>query len=164
MSRRLCKKTEGAGFPFQIEIFAFPKYTVGSSPAPDLYKAARKCGLHQGPWLPKCPRWHDRARADSRQTGLKSSSPRNRRGWPDVIFLLPQHTLAGTSARGKFPMEGDRISQVRAELTRLFDEQVEFFRRRAQQQPSPAEQREYQERRERIRQLFEELRGLRKAA
>jgi hypothetical protein len=61
-------------------------------------------------------------------------------------------------------MEGDRISQVRAELTRLFDEQVEFFRRRAQQQPSPAEQREYQERRERIRQLFEELRGLRKAA
>ncbi len=57
-------------------------------------------------------------------------------------------------------MEGDRISQVRAELTRLFDEQVEFFRRRAQQ----PELREYQERRERIRQLFEELRGLREAA
>ncbi len=80
------------------------------------------------------------------------------------FFCSPQHTLAGTSARGKFPMEGDRISQVRAELTRLFDEQVEFFRRRAQQQPTPAELREYQERRERIRQLFEELRGLREAA
>ena len=39
------------------------------------------------------------------------------------FFCSPQHTLAGTSARGKFPMEGDRISQVRAELTRLFDEQ-----------------------------------------
>ena len=51
-------------------------------------------------------------------------------------------------------MEGDRISQVRAELTRLFDEQVEFFRRRAQQQPTPAELREYQERRERIRQYL----------
>jgi sugar (pentulose or hexulose) kinase len=50
---------------------------------------------------------------------------------------------------------------VRAELTRLFDEQVEFFRRRAQQQPNPADLREYQERRERIRQLFAELRGLR---
>jgi len=82
----------------------------------------------------------------------------------DAIVLLPQHTFASTSARGKFPMEGDRISQVRAELTRLFDEQVEFFRRRAQQQPTPAELREYQERRERIRQLFEELRGLREAA
>ncbi len=35
-------------------------------------------------------------------------------------------------------MEGDRISQVRAELTRLFDEQVEFFRRRAQQQDGSA--------------------------
>src|SRR5438128_3541549 len=44
----------------------------------------------------------------------------------------------GVSSRWK----GDRISQVRAELARLFDEQVEFFRRRAQQQPSPAEQRE----------------------
>ena len=54
-----------------------------------------------------------------------------------------------------------RVSQVRAELTRLFDEQVEFFRRRAQQQPNPADLREYQERRERIRQLFAELRGLR---
>jgi len=40
MSRRLCKKTEGAGFPFQIEIFAFTKHTVGSSLAPDLYKTA----------------------------------------------------------------------------------------------------------------------------
>jgi len=40
MSRRLFKKTEGVGFPFQIEIFAFTKHTVGSSPAPDLYKAA----------------------------------------------------------------------------------------------------------------------------
>jgi hypothetical protein len=60
-------------------------------------------------------------------------------------------------------MEGDRISQVRAELARLFDEQVDFFRRRAQQQPSPVELREYQERRDRIRQLFRELRGLRAA-
>ena len=33
------------------------------------------------------------------------------------FFCSPQHTLAGTSARGKFPMEGDRISQVTAELT-----------------------------------------------
>jgi len=46
MSRRLCKKTEGAGFPFQIEIFAFTKHTVGSSLAPDLYKTAWKCGSH----------------------------------------------------------------------------------------------------------------------
>jgi len=40
MSCRLCKKTEGAGFPFQIEIFAFTKHTVGPSLAPDLYKTA----------------------------------------------------------------------------------------------------------------------------
>ncbi len=46
MSCRLCKKTEGAGFPFQIEIFAFTKHTVGPSLAPDLYKAAWKCGSH----------------------------------------------------------------------------------------------------------------------
>ena len=29
MSRRLFKKTEGVGFPFQIEIFAFTKHTMG---------------------------------------------------------------------------------------------------------------------------------------
>jgi hypothetical protein len=33
------------------EIFAFTKHTVGSSPAPHLYKAARECGSHQGPRL-----------------------------------------------------------------------------------------------------------------
>lgn len=36
------------------------------------------------------------------RTGLKSSSPRNRRDGR-IPFFLPQHTLAGTSARGKFP-------------------------------------------------------------
>src|SRR5438094_649662 len=35
--------------------------------------------------------------------------------------------IAGISTRGKFPMEGPQVSQVRAELARLFDERIKFF-------------------------------------
>jgi hypothetical protein len=54
-------------------------------------------------------------------------------------------------------MEGRQILSTEA-LVRLFDEQIKFSRRRTQQQPSPAELREWQERQERMRQLFVELR------
>src|SRR5438876_11947968 len=35
--------------------------------------------------------------------------------------------IAGISTRGSSRWEGDRISQVRAELARLFDERIKFF-------------------------------------
>jgi hypothetical protein len=61
-------------------------------------------------------------------------------------------------------MERDRISQMKIELTRLFEEQVEFFRKRSLGELAPIEQRHYEKRRERIRQLFAELYGMRKVA
>ena len=61
-------------------------------------------------------------------------------------------------------MERDRISQMKIELTRLFEEQVEFFRKRRFGQLVPVEHRQYEKRRERIRQLFAELSGMRKVA
>ena len=61
-------------------------------------------------------------------------------------------------------MERDRISQMKIELTRLFEEQVEFFRKRNLGELAPIEHRQYEQRRERIRQLFAELSGMRKVA
>src|SRR5207247_3970527 len=88
MSRRLFKKTEGVGFPFQIEIFAFTKHTVGRvrrrtstkqrgsadriiySIFPPPACAGKDPGgkPSQCPgWVLGCapyvPNWHDRARA-----------------------------------------------------------------------------------------------------
>ena len=61
-------------------------------------------------------------------------------------------------------MAAERISRIRIELTHLFEQQVDYFRRRNVGELSPAERREYDMRRERIRQLFAELSGLSKAA
>jgi hypothetical protein len=61
-------------------------------------------------------------------------------------------------------MERDRISQIKVELTRLFEEQVEFFRKRSLGELARFEHHKYEERRERIRHLFAELYGMRKAA
>ena len=54
-------------------------------------------------------------------------------------------------------MERDRISQIKVELTRLFEEQVEFFRKHSLGGLAPVEHHNYDKRRERIRQLFAEL-------
>jgi hypothetical protein len=61
-------------------------------------------------------------------------------------------------------MERDRISEMKVELTRLFEEQVEFFRKRTLGEIAPVEHHKYEKRRERIRQLFAELSGMRKVA
>jgi len=61
-------------------------------------------------------------------------------------------------------MATQRISQIKPELTHLFEQQVEYFRKRTVGALSPADRREYDKRRERIQQLFAELTGLRKAA
>ena len=54
-------------------------------------------------------------------------------------------------------MEPERISRIKVELARLFEQQVEYFRKRGPGEPAPAEQREYEQTCERIRQLFAEL-------
>ena len=56
------------------------------------------------------------------------------------------------------------LSQIKVELTRLFEEQVEFFRKRSVGELAPIECHKYEKRRERIRQLFAELSGMRKVA
>jgi hypothetical protein len=61
-------------------------------------------------------------------------------------------------------MERDRISQIKVELTRLFEEQVEFFRKRSRGEGAPVEHHKYEKRRELIQQLFGELSGMRKVA
>jgi len=61
-------------------------------------------------------------------------------------------------------METARNSRIKIDLAQLFEQQVEFFRRRTLGETTPAEQRDYEKRRERIRQLFDELSRLTKAA
>ncbi|PYX13581.1 MAG: hypothetical protein DMG84_18560, partial [Acidobacteria bacterium] len=61
-------------------------------------------------------------------------------------------------------MDSGRISRIKAEIDQLFKQQVDFFRESACEAPTAAELREYEERRERIRDLFAELMGLRRAA
>jgi hypothetical protein len=58
----------------------------------------------------------------------------------------------------------EKTSRIKVELTHLFEQQVEYFRKCNVGEPSPAERREYAKRRERIQHLFAELTGLRKAA
>jgi hypothetical protein len=60
-------------------------------------------------------------------------------------------------------MASEKISRIKIELTHLFEQQVEYFRKRSVGEPT-AERREYEKRRERIRQLFAELSGLKKVA
>jgi hypothetical protein len=55
-------------------------------------------------------------------------------------------------------------SRIKVELTHLFKQQVQYFGKCNVGKRSPAEQREYQKRRERIQQIFAGLSGLRKAA
>jgi len=61
-------------------------------------------------------------------------------------------------------METARTAGIKIDLAQLFEQQVEFFRRRTPGETTPAEQRDYEKRRERIRQLFAELGRLTKAA
>jgi len=61
-------------------------------------------------------------------------------------------------------MNDIELSQIRVELTRLFEEQVEFFRKRSLGELATIEHHQYEKRRERIRQLFAELNGMRKVA
>jgi len=60
-------------------------------------------------------------------------------------------------------METARTGRIKIDLAQLFEQQVEFFRRRTLGETTPAEQREYEKRRERIRQLFAEVGRLTKA-
>jgi hypothetical protein len=62
------------------------------------------------------------------------------------------------------PMNDLELSQIKVELTRLFEEQVEFFRKCSLGEFTPIEHHKYERRRERIRQLFAELYGTRKVA
>jgi hypothetical protein len=62
------------------------------------------------------------------------------------------------------PMNDLELSQIRVELTRLFEEQVEFFRKHSLGELPPVEHYKYENRRERIRELFAELYGMRKVA
>ncbi len=54
---------------------------------------------------------------------------------------------------------GDRASEISSELLRLFNQQAEFFRKGVR--VIPEELREYEKRRERVRELFAELSQLR---
>jgi len=56
------------------------------------------------------------------------------------------------------------LSQIKVELTRLFEEQVDFFRNRRLGKLAPVEHHKYEKRRERIQHLFAELNGIRKVA
>ena len=56
------------------------------------------------------------------------------------------------------------LSQIRVKLTRLFEEQVEFFKKRSLGEQAPVEHYKYEKRREHILQLFAELSGMRKVA
>ncbi len=62
------------------------------------------------------------------------------------------------------PMNDLELSQIKVELTRLFEEQVEFFRKCSLGELAPVEDYNYEKRRERIQQLFAELSGMRKSA
>jgi hypothetical protein len=61
-------------------------------------------------------------------------------------------------------METGRTARIKIDLAQLFEQQVEFFRRHTLGETTPAEQRNYEKRRERIRQLFAELGRSTKAA
>jgi hypothetical protein len=58
----------------------------------------------------------------------------------------------------------DRVSQLRDEVVRLFNEQTEFFRKGARAKHAEIEVTEYEKRRERIRRLFAELAELQEVA
>jgi len=51
-------------------------------------------------------------------------------------------------------MAREGISRIKIELTRLFEQQVERFRKRNISDSSPAERRGYQKRRERVLKIF----------
>ena len=74
------------------------------------------------------------------------------------------HYTSSERHGGQSRMERDSISQIKVELSRLFEEQVEFFRKRSLGELAPVEHHKYEKRRERIRQLFAELYGMRKVA
>jgi len=76
--------------------------------------------------------------------------------------LLPNY--ASSEHQEGHAMNDIELSQIRVELTRLFEEQVEFFRKRSLAELAPVEHYKYEKRREHIRQLFAELSGMRKVA
>jgi hypothetical protein len=60
--------------------------------------------------------------------------------------------------------QNERISQIGNELARLLAQQTEFFKKGARAKYTPEELREYEESRDRVRELFAELERLTKAA
>jgi hypothetical protein len=58
---------------------------------------------------------------------------------------------------------GDK-AQISTELSRLLAQQTEFVQKTALAEPTPAELEEFERSRDRVRELFVELEGLRKAA
>ncbi len=66
--------------------------------------------------------------------------------------------------RDYLPDENDRISQIRNEIARLFYEQAEFFKKGARGSHTPAEIRDYEARRQRLREVFAELSQLKQTA
>jgi hypothetical protein len=58
----------------------------------------------------------------------------------------------------------DRVSRLKDEVARLFNEQTEFFRKGARAKHTEIEVTEYEKRRERIRRLFAELAELQEVA
>ena len=61
-------------------------------------------------------------------------------------------------------MNGERRKQISDELSRLFSEQTEFFKKGTLRSHTPDELFKYEKIRERVRELFAELERLRKAA
>ena len=61
-------------------------------------------------------------------------------------------------------MDEKRRKQIGEELSRLLAEQTEFFKKGTLRSHSPDELFKYERSRERVRELFAELAGLRKAA
>jgi len=58
-------------------------------------------------------------------------------------FSAPPAHVCEHSARGKFPMEGDRISQSEGRTDSTFREQVGVFSKTCSTAANPAELREY---------------------
>jgi hypothetical protein len=67
-------------------------------------------------------------------------------------------------SRQDIPRHEERMSEIRRELGRNSTQQTEFLRKGAQAGHTVGDLHEYEESRERVRELFAELERLRKAA
>ena len=74
--------------------------------------------------------------------------------------VLQWHKVAVVT-KWDIPRHEERVAEIRRELGRLLTQQTEFFRKRAH---TTEERREYEESRQRVRELFNELERLRGTA